>query len=49
MPRKDGSRAVTAVLAGKSMRSLRYLAAGDYWFDEDQADSHDEINSRRHT
>ncbi|MGW6950992.1 hypothetical protein [Streptomyces xanthophaeus] len=49
MPRKDGSRTVTVALSGKGVHSFRYLAAGDYWCDEEQADSHDGINSRLHT
>ncbi|MGW7435327.1 isoamylase early set domain-containing protein [Streptomyces sp. NPDC054849] len=49
VPRKDGSRAVTVSLPEKSVHSFRYLAAGDCWLDEDQADSHDGINSRLHT
>ncbi|MEV6957308.1 isoamylase early set domain-containing protein [Streptomyces sp. NPDC051183] len=47
--RGDGLRAVTVTLHGKSAHSFRYLAAGDYWFDDEQADSHDGINSRIHT
>ncbi|MET9569644.1 hypothetical protein ACFYNW_03145 [Streptomyces virginiae] len=49
VPREDGTRAVTVALPGSSVHSFRYLAAGDYWFDEDHADSHDGINSRLHT
>ncbi|MEU4353297.1 hypothetical protein [Streptomyces virginiae] len=49
VPRADGTRAVTVALPGSSVHSFRYLAAGDYWFDEDHADSHDGINSRLHT
>ncbi|WP_206310849.1 hypothetical protein [Streptomyces sp. A1547] len=26
----------------------RYLAAGDYWFDDEQADHHDGTNGRIH-
>ncbi|OEJ35160.1 isoamylase early set domain-containing protein [Streptomyces subrutilus] len=48
-PRPDGMRAVTIALPAKSVHSFRYLAAGDYWFDEEQADSHDGLNSRLHT
>ncbi|MFD3549934.1 isoamylase early set domain-containing protein [Streptomyces sp. NPDC058655] len=48
-PRKDGMRAVTVALPGKSVHSFRYLAAGDRWFDEDHADGHDGTNSRLHT
>ncbi|MEU9036373.1 isoamylase early set domain-containing protein [Streptomyces sp. NPDC048352] len=48
-PRTDGTRAVTVPLPANSVHSFRYLAAGDYWFDEDQADGHDGTNSRLHT
>ncbi|MFE3581331.1 isoamylase early set domain-containing protein [Streptomyces vinaceus] len=45
-PRKDGMRAVTVTLPAKSEHAFRYLAAGDYWFDEESADGHDGLNSR---
>ncbi|MFJ3175367.1 isoamylase early set domain-containing protein [Streptomyces roseus] len=45
-PRPDGVRAVTIPLPANSVHSFRYLAAGDYWFDEGQADGHDGTNSR---
>ncbi|MFE1413412.1 hypothetical protein ACFW6F_21810 [Streptomyces sp. NPDC058746] len=32
-----------------SAHSFRYLAAGDYWFNDDTADSHHGPNSRIHT
>ncbi|MFD3543786.1 isoamylase early set domain-containing protein [Streptomyces sp. NPDC058662] len=48
-PRRDGMRAVTVVLPAKGVHSFRYLADGDHWFDEDQADGHDGTNSRLHT
>ncbi|WP_371680952.1 isoamylase early set domain-containing protein [Streptomyces sp. NBC_01276] len=48
-PRGDGTRAATVVLPAKSAHSFRYLAVGDYWFDDEQADSHDGVNSRLHT
>ncbi|MBT2478856.1 isoamylase early set domain-containing protein [Streptomyces sp. ISL-94] len=47
--RKDGSRAVTVALPGASTHVFRYLAAGDYWFDDESADGHDGTNSRLHT
>ncbi|KJY34273.1 MULTISPECIES: isoamylase early set domain-containing protein [Streptomyces] len=47
--RGDGTRAVTVVLPAHSGHSFRYLAAGDYWFDDEQADGHDGANSRIHT
>ncbi|MEU8519877.1 isoamylase early set domain-containing protein [Streptomyces sp. NBC_01216] len=48
-PRKDGRRAVTVGLPLKSVQSFRYLAAGDYWFDDEAADAHDGANGRIHT
>ncbi|AVZ71239.1 hypothetical protein SLUN_02300 [Streptomyces lunaelactis] len=42
--RKDGTRAVAVTLPGEQQYEFRYLAAGDYWFDEDQADGHDGRN-----
>ncbi|MFJ1569273.1 isoamylase early set domain-containing protein [Streptomyces erythrochromogenes] len=47
--REDGTRTVTLALPGNQSHSFRYLAAGDYWFDEEQADGHDGRNSRLHT
>ncbi|MFG2720136.1 isoamylase early set domain-containing protein [Streptomyces sp. NPDC048416] len=47
--RKDGKRAVTVELPDRSTHAFRYLAAGDYWFDDESADSHDGANSRLHT
>ncbi|ATZ29424.1 isoamylase early set domain-containing protein [Streptomyces lavendulae] len=44
--RGDGRRAATVVLPAGGAHSFRYLAAGDYWFDDDQADGHDGTNSR---
>ncbi|MFF7183228.1 isoamylase early set domain-containing protein [Streptomyces sp. NPDC008121] len=48
-PRTDGTRAVTVILPSESEHSFRYLAAGDYWFDEPAADHHDGLNNRLHT
>ncbi|MFJ6784379.1 isoamylase early set domain-containing protein [Streptomyces yangpuensis] len=48
-PRGDGTRAATVTLPARSALSFRYLAAGDYWFDDEYADSHDGVNSRIHT
>ncbi|MFB7982893.1 isoamylase early set domain-containing protein [Streptomyces vinaceus] len=48
-PRSDGKRAVTVALPTKTVHPFRYLAAGDYWFDEDHADGHDGTNSLLHT
>ncbi|MFD3552005.1 isoamylase early set domain-containing protein [Streptomyces goshikiensis] len=47
--RKDGSRAVTVALPREGAHAFRYLAAGDYWFNDDSADGHDGHNSRLHT
>ncbi|NXY95435.1 isoamylase early set domain-containing protein [Streptomyces sp. BR123] len=47
--RGDGMRAVTVSLPSHSSHSFRYLAAGDYWFDDEGADAHDGTNSRLHT
>ncbi|MFJ5811264.1 isoamylase early set domain-containing protein [Streptomyces sp. NPDC093093] len=40
-PRPDGTRAVTVTLPAKASHSFRYLAAGDYWFNDDSAEGHD--------
>ena len=48
-PRKNGTRAVTLALPGNQVHAFRYLAAGDYWFNDDHADGHDGPNSRLHT
>ncbi|MFF3214328.1 isoamylase early set domain-containing protein [Streptomyces sp. NPDC002886] len=47
--RKDGKRAVTVALPSASVHSFRYLAAGDYWFNDDSAGDQDGRNSRLHT
>ncbi|WP_331729966.1 isoamylase early set domain-containing protein (plasmid) [Kitasatospora sp. NBC_00070] len=49
MPRPDGSRAVTVALPHDQQLGFRYLAHGDYWFDEDNADGHNGSNSLLHT
>ncbi|MFB7467806.1 isoamylase early set domain-containing protein [Streptomyces sp. NPDC056224] len=49
LPRTDGTRAVTVTLPGTGEHSFRYLAAGDYWFDDENADGHDGVNSRLRT
>ncbi|MFF4393682.1 isoamylase early set domain-containing protein [Streptomyces sp. NPDC001552] len=48
-PRKDGKRAVTVTLPSESSHSFRYLAAGDYWFNDESACDQDGPNSRLHT
>ncbi|MFF0431708.1 isoamylase early set domain-containing protein [Streptomyces sp. NPDC004327] len=48
-PRTDGTRAVTIALPTGSEHSFRYLAAGDYWFNDENADGHDGVNSRLRT
>ncbi|MBT2478877.1 isoamylase early set domain-containing protein [Streptomyces sp. ISL-94] len=47
--RKDGTRAVTVALPGESTHAFRYLAAGDYWFNDESADGQEGANSRLHT
>jgi hypothetical protein len=42
--RSDGSRAVTVTLPVKDRVAFRYLAHGDYWFNDDHADAHDGTN-----
>ncbi|MEV7443016.1 hypothetical protein AB0O22_18005 [Streptomyces sp. NPDC091204] len=41
-----GSRSPGSALAAAAAGG--YLAVGDYWFDDEQADSHDGVNSRLH-
>ncbi|MFD9307013.1 isoamylase early set domain-containing protein [Streptomyces sp. NPDC060048] len=48
-PRKDGKRAVTVALPSRSIHSFRYLAAGDYWFNDEAASGPDGPNSRVRT
>ncbi|MFE9564241.1 hypothetical protein ACFYM0_24390 [Streptomyces sp. NPDC006487] len=48
-PRKDGKRAVTVQLPSKGTHSFRYLAAGDYWSNDESAGDQDGPNSRLHT
>ncbi|MEV6012945.1 isoamylase early set domain-containing protein [Streptomyces sp. NPDC051976] len=43
--RKDGTRAVTVSIPAERRVHFRYLAHGDYWFDEESADGHDGQNS----
>ncbi|MFJ5546380.1 isoamylase early set domain-containing protein [Streptomyces sp. NPDC093225] len=47
--RGDGTRAATIALPAHSTHAFRYLAAGDYWFNDDMADHHDGTNSHLHT
>ncbi|KOG55122.1 hypothetical protein ADK75_11835 [Streptomyces virginiae] len=46
---RDGTRAVTVALPDGAEHAFRYLAAGDYWFNDESADSHAGVNSRLHT
>ncbi|MEV7521223.1 isoamylase early set domain-containing protein [Streptomyces sp. NPDC091371] len=48
-PRKDGKRAVSVELPGERTYAFRYLAAGDYWFNDDSAGDQDGPNCRLHT
>ncbi|MFI5982435.1 isoamylase early set domain-containing protein [Streptomyces sp. NPDC051555] len=45
----NGTRTATVALPTHTTHSFRYLAAGDYWFNDDTADGHDGPNSRIHT
>ncbi|WP_042394547.1 isoamylase early set domain-containing protein [Streptacidiphilus carbonis] len=47
--RPDGSRAVKVALPNDGRFEFRYLAYGDYWFDEADADGHNGRNSYLHT
>ncbi|MBZ9593891.1 MULTISPECIES: isoamylase early set domain-containing protein [Streptomyces] len=47
--RQDGKRAVTVELPGENTYAFRYLAAGDYWFNDEGAGDRDGPNSRLHT
>ncbi|WP_344551235.1 hypothetical protein [Streptomyces spororaveus] len=40
---------VTVELPNESTHSFRYLAAGDYWFNDESAGDQDGPNSRLHT
>ncbi|MFD3682472.1 isoamylase early set domain-containing protein [Streptomyces sp. NPDC058613] len=44
-PRPDGTRAVTVALPARASHSFRYLAAGDYWFNDDSTQAQDNGNS----
>ncbi|MFJ3974111.1 isoamylase early set domain-containing protein [Streptomyces sp. NPDC090021] len=48
-PRNDGTRAVTVALPRESTHAFRYLAAGDYWFNDESADALDGSNGLLHT
>ena len=37
--RADGNRAVTVTLSTKDRVAFRYLAHGDYWFNDEHADA----------
>ncbi len=45
-PRPNGTRSVTVRLEPQRVHHFRYLAAGDYWFNEDDADGREGLNSR---
>ncbi|MBT2482323.1 isoamylase early set domain-containing protein [Streptomyces sp. ISL-94] len=47
--RKDGKRAVSVELPSNATHSFRYLAAGDYWFNDESAGDREGENSRLHT
>ncbi|OEJ30359.1 hypothetical protein [Streptomyces subrutilus] len=46
-PRSDGARPASVSLPTDSRRSFRYLAAGDYWFDDERPGHHDGARGRR--
>ncbi|WP_443067742.1 hypothetical protein [Streptomyces sp. NBC_01351] len=46
--RKDGKQVVMVELPSESTHSFRYLAAGDYWFNDESAGGQDGRNSRLH-
>ncbi|MFJ3202901.1 isoamylase early set domain-containing protein [Streptomyces sp. NPDC086989] len=48
-PRGDGMRAASVALPAGGTHAFRYLAAGDYWFDDTDADHHDGTNSHLRT
>ncbi|MEW2417837.1 isoamylase early set domain-containing protein [Streptomyces sp. NPDC046866] len=48
-PQGDGTRIATVALPAHSAHSFRYLAAGDYWFNDEKADGREGPNSRIHT
>ncbi|WP_030958875.1 hypothetical protein [Streptomyces sp. NRRL S-378] len=48
-PAQGGKRAVTAEPPTGNSRSSRYLAAGDYWFDNDSAQGGEGPHSRLHS
>ncbi|MFD3548783.1 isoamylase early set domain-containing protein [Streptomyces sp. NPDC058655] len=49
VPREDGRRAVTVALPSATEHSFRYLAAGDYWFNDESAPESSGTNSRLST
>ncbi|WP_328761129.1 MULTISPECIES: isoamylase early set domain-containing protein [unclassified Streptomyces] len=48
-PQSDGTRTATVALPAHTSHAFRYLAAGDYWFDDPTADHHDGTNSHLNT
>ncbi|MFF4818889.1 isoamylase early set domain-containing protein [Kitasatospora sp. NPDC001309] len=47
--RTDGMRAVTVAMPTEQRVAFRYLAHGDHWFDDQDADGHDGMNGYLHT
>ncbi|MBT2505696.1 isoamylase early set domain-containing protein [Streptomyces sp. ISL-98] len=47
--RADGTRSVSVTLPSERRYGFRYLAHGDYWFDEEHADDREGQNSILHT
>ncbi len=48
-PREDGGRAVTVDPPSDTAQSFRYLAAGDYWFNDETAGEREGAKSRLRT
>ncbi|WP_371502832.1 isoamylase early set domain-containing protein [Kitasatospora sp. NBC_00374] len=47
--RRDGMRSVSVTMLADSRVAFRYLAHGDHWFDDQDADDHDGTNGYLHT
>ncbi|MFE2146869.1 isoamylase early set domain-containing protein [Streptomyces sp. NPDC059456] len=48
-PQGNGTRTARVSLPAHTSQAFRYLAADDYWFNDEHADHHDGTNSRIHT
>ena len=47
--REDGMRGVSVKMPAETQMRFRYLAQGDHWFDDQDADGHDGTNGYLHT